>query len=550
MPAAELEGFEGRTLGSYKIHERIGRGGMAVVFKAAHVKTGNVVAIKVMRPSLDAEPNFRKRIAREAKIAAKLRHPNIVRVHSIQEKDGLFFLVMDYVEGASLFAVERTRGAFPFNEAAFVMKGILEALKFAHGKKVVHRDIKPENVLVDKSGTPLLTDFGIAKPLEGTKLTKTGLALGTPLYMSPEQVRGEADIDVRSDIYSAGVLFYELLCGKVPFDGDDPVAIGYRHVNSAPIFPSCFNKSLSAQQDLFVLKAMEKERIDRYQTIEEMLASLEKLTKGEDLGIELKMQTKRVEISPGMGPMMKAALATLIVGAGIVGAVYMQDGNLNRISPSVNFSLFGEEEVIPRDPIAEAKMLLIQGKYDQAIRMLNEEDRKKALPKERKVELATRFYAEGLKKFEQGDLNLANKLLTTSFRFDSSRSDTCFQLGKLYMKMKKYRLAATYFGQTMRLLDPDRAFEFIKINEPLHLAKLPKGELERVGSDLCEVGRRLYRQKKPDKAVDILRKSLHYKQDQLQAHQTLARIYQARGDTNKQQYHEKKYADLFNAGAR
>ncbi len=550
MPAAELEGFEGRTLGTYKIHERIGRGGMAVVFKAEHVKTGNVVAIKIMRPSLDAEPNFRKRIAREAKIAAKLRHPNIVRVHSIQEKDGLFFLVMDYVEGASLFAVERTRGSFPFNEAAFAMKGVLEALKFAHSKKVVHRDIKPENVLVDKSGTPLLTDFGIAKPLEGTKLTKTGLALGTPLYMSPEQVRGEADIDVRSDIYSAGVLFYELLCGKVPFDGDDPVAIGYRHVNSAPILPSCYNQALTRQQDLFVLKAMEKERVDRYQTVDEMLQNLDKLTKGEDLGIELKMETRQVEVSQGMGPITKAAIATCLVGAAIVGAIYVQDGNLDRISPSVNFSLFGDEEVIPSDPIAEAKLLLMQGKYDEAVRLLGEEDRKKALADDRKIEVAARLYAEGVKKFETGDLTLANKLLQASYRFDSNRSDTCFQLGKVYMKMKKYRLAASYFGQTMRLLEPARAFEFIQMNERLHLSKLPKGELERVGADLCEVGRRLYRQKHADKALDILRKSLHYKQDLLQAHQTLARIYQGRGNTKKQQYHEKKYADLFNAGAR
>lgn len=250
--------------------------------------------------------------------------------------------------------------------------------------------------------------------------------------------------------------------------------------------------------------------------------------------------------------MSKALLATVLAGGTMLGAVYYQDGSLDRVMPSskIGISLFGGDDAIERDAVSEAKALLMHGKYDEAVQLLSEEERKKAIAEERKPGIATRLYAEGVKRFEGGDLPTALKLLQSSFRFDSSRSDTCFQLAKAYMKTKRYRMAASYFGQTMRLLDPDRAFEFIEMNEATYFRTLPKGELERVGADLCEVGRRLHRKKQDERALNILRKALHYKEDQMQAHQTLAVIYTARKDQKRAQYHQKRYAELFESGMR
>jgi len=545
--AAELEGFEGRKLGGYKLLEVVGHGGMAVVFRAESVRTKEIVAVKVMRPSLDSEPEFRHRIAREAKIAAKLRHPNIVRVRSIREHDGYFFLVMDYIDGPSLFGVERKHGPMRLKQAAPLINGVLAALAFAHGKKVIHRDLKPENVMISKDGQALLTDFGIAKPLEGTKLTKTGRAIGTPLYMSPEQVRGQSSIDIRTDIYSAGVLFYELLTGKVPFDGDDPVSIGYKHVHSAPILPSDLNTRLTANEDLFVLKAMEKERGDRYASAKEMTEALETVFRGEDLAFELQSPIRRQERKTWLGPTTKALGLTVCIGAGLVGAVYFQDGNLDRVAASLHQPWFGGE-VIERDLLSEGKALLRQGHVDEALKLFAIERRKGALLAVPQKDLGIFLLEQGRRRTVKGQWAEAVRLFNAAYQFDATNADSCAELAKAYQAQGNHRLAAAFFGQTMKILEPERASDFAESCEQDYFSKLNRDELERIGIDMCEVGQRLQRKGHDERARDILRKSLHYKENQLQAHHTLALIYTSLGDTKAHDYHQKRYAELFEEG--
>jgi serine/threonine protein kinase len=538
------EKYSGKKIGSFVIKEKIGQGGMAIVFRGVSEVDGQEVAIKIMHPSLKAEPQCIKRIFREADIASKLKHPNIVRVFAVERVDGLAALVMELVKGRSLYLTERDKGAFPLKEAIPVMGGILSALKFAHSKKVIHRDIKPENVLLREDGSPVLTDFGIAKPLEATKLTKTGQSLGTPYYMSPEQIRGQADIDFRSDIYSAGVLFYELLTGKVPFDGDDPVSISYSHVHNAPVIPSSWCPDISAAADLFVLKAMEKERSYRYQSVKEMEQDLDRLERGDPLNIELHMDVACIkktgwESNFSLILMIVLAAATLMVLLVLV----LDDGSVpglwNRLESVVGDSLFSEQTLSSR-----IESYIGAGQYKQAVELLDKEEKNILILSDERVKVGALLYDDGERNFIEGKDELALILFKESFIYDSKRADTAFQLGKIYLKVDKPGMAAKFFGHTMRLLEPAEAVNFINKNEELYFARLPKGELAAIGFELYMVGKRLYVDGRYEDALGILRKSLHYKSDQIPVHKLLTDLYEKTGDEAKVGYHRRQIEAL------
>jgi serine/threonine-protein kinase len=220
----------------YEVSEEIGRGGMGVVYRARDVRLRRAVAIKLLPPELAFRDEVRSRFLREAQTAAQLSHPNIVPIYSVDEVDGLVFFVMALVEGESLGTHIKREGRAPLDFARRVLRDVADALAYAHGRAIIHRDIKPDNILMDRvTGRTLVSDFGIARAAEGdSRLTVTGIAIGTPAYMSPEQAIGEREIDGRSDLYSLGVVGYQMLTGELPFAANNTPAMLMKHINQVP----------------------------------------------------------------------------------------------------------------------------------------------------------------------------------------------------------------------------------------------------------------------------------------------------------------------------
>jgi len=263
----------GQNLGHYRIIERIGRGGMAAVYKAYQPSLDRYVAIKVLPAHLTDEPGFAERFRREARAVAKLEHPHILAVHDYGQEGDLTYIAMRYVEGGTLKDLLGKALALPL--IVDLIGQIGEALDYAHEHGVIHRDVKPSNVLLDKGNWALLTDFGVARMVEATQqLTGTGAGVGTPAYMSPEQGQGKK-VDRRSDVYSLGVVLYEMLTGKVPFEAETPLAVVWKHVNEPLPLPRTINPAIPEAVERVVLKALAKLPEDRFREAHEIWAALE-----------------------------------------------------------------------------------------------------------------------------------------------------------------------------------------------------------------------------------------------------------------------------------
>jgi serine/threonine-protein kinase len=266
--------FDGR----YRIQRKLGAGGMADVYLAEDQELGRRVAIKILNGRHANDDQFIERFRREAKNAAALNHPNIVSIYDRGEAEDTYYIAMEYLDGRTLKELIVSRGAAPMNVAIEYARQILSALRFAHRHGIVHRDIKPHNVLVDGEGRVKVTDFGIARA--GTsQMTETGSIVGTAQYLSPEQAKG-GEVDPRSDLYSLGVVLYELLTGKTPFDGETPVEIAMKHLSTAPKPPSKLRPDIPRELDMVVLRALAKNPDERYQSADEMEADLERVARG------------------------------------------------------------------------------------------------------------------------------------------------------------------------------------------------------------------------------------------------------------------------------
>src|SRR5947199_1782418 len=266
--------FDGR----YRIIRKLGAGGMANVYLAEDQELGRRVAIKILDDRHAHDEQFVERFRREAKSAAGLSHPNVVSIYDRGEAEGTYYIAMEYLDGRSLKELIVSRGPAPIPIAIDYARQILTAVRFAHRNGIVHRDIKPHNVLVDAEGRLKVTDFGIARA-GASQMTEVGSIIGTAQYLSPEQAKG-APVDQTSDLYSVGVVLYELLTGVVPFSGDTPVEIAMKHLSSAPEPPSAKRAEIPRELDLVVLRALAKDPADRYPSAEEMDAALARVARG------------------------------------------------------------------------------------------------------------------------------------------------------------------------------------------------------------------------------------------------------------------------------
>jgi eukaryotic-like serine/threonine-protein kinase len=266
--------FDGR----YRVLRKLGAGGMADVYLAEDEELGRRVAIKILNDRHANDEQFVERFRREAKNAAGLSHPNIVAIYDRGEAEGTYYIAMEFLDGRSLKELLIARGPMPIDDAIAYTRQILNALRFAHKKGVVHRDIKPHNVMVDPDGRVKVTDFGIARA-GASQMTEAGAIVGTAQYLSPEQARGAA-VDQRSDLYSVGVVLYEMLTGSVPFSGETPVEIAMKHLSDAPRPPSTVRPDISPDLDMIVLRALAKDPDDRFQSAEEMDAELARVAGG------------------------------------------------------------------------------------------------------------------------------------------------------------------------------------------------------------------------------------------------------------------------------
>ncbi len=260
--------------GRYSLQSELGRGGMGVVYLAHEVALDRPVALKLLPPAMAAEPTLRERFMREARTAAKLSQPNIVPIYAVDEIDKFVFFTMAYVEGDSLGATIRNRGALPAGDAARILREVAWALAYAHAQGVVHRDVKPDNILLEVgSGRALVTDFGIAQVSEGPGITVKGEVLGTAEFMSPEQASGEA-VDERSDIYSLGVVGFYMLSGKLPFEGDTVAAVLAKHITQAPPPLSSVAPEVPKHLAKAVDRCLAKDPADRFANGEDLAASM------------------------------------------------------------------------------------------------------------------------------------------------------------------------------------------------------------------------------------------------------------------------------------
>jgi beta-lactam-binding protein with PASTA domain/predicted Ser/Thr protein kinase len=262
----------------YRIIRKLGAGGMANVYLAEDQELGRRVAIKILDDRHAADDSFIERFRREAKNAAGLSHPNIVSIYDRGEAEGTYYIAMEYLSGRSLKELIVGRGPTPIRIAIDYTRQVLAALGFAHRHGIVHRDIKPHNVVVDADGRLKVTDFGIARS-GASQMTEVGSIIGTAQYLSPEQARG-SPVDQRSDVYSVGIVLYEMLTGKVPFTGDTPLEIAMKHLSEVPVPPSEARSDVPEDLDLVVLRALAKDPEDRYQTAEEMDADLARIQRG------------------------------------------------------------------------------------------------------------------------------------------------------------------------------------------------------------------------------------------------------------------------------
>lgn len=323
--------------GRYRITERIGIGGMAEVYKAQDQVLGRTVAVKVMLPQYAADPEFTARFKQEAASAANLQSPYIVNVYDWGQDDGTYFIVMEFVRGTDLKSAIQQRGAINQRKVAEIGSQVCQALSVAHGLDIIHRDIKPQNIMVQPDGNVKVMDFGIARAKNSVK-TQTSSVLGTAHYISPEQAQGK-ELDGTSDMYSLGCVLYEAATGQLPFDGPDAVSVAMRQVNEAPVPPSQINPEIHPDLEAIILKAMEKNPVNRFRTAREMKHALDDFMMGRPVNLGENVNSAATQVMNGVVPPISNDVPG---GTAVMPAVSSMNGNSGPMK-AVDYRAGGKE---------------------------------------------------------------------------------------------------------------------------------------------------------------------------------------------------------------
>ena len=370
-----------RLGGRYEIQEKVGGGGMALVYRAHDIFLNRTVAVKLLRSQFVEDEEFLRRFRREAQSAARLTHPNVVNVYDVGQEGSSHYIVMEFVEGPTLKELVREKGPLPPRLAAKIAYQISEALDHAHRNQVVHRDIKPHNILVMPSGTVKVTDFGIARAVTDTTLTNTGNIIGSVHYFSPEQARGGFTGE-KSDLYSLGVVLYEMLTGTVPFKGDSPFSVAIKHLQEDVVPPGDLRPGIPDDLGRVVMKALEKDSLKRYRSAAEMKQDLGRVLKGLGDEDEEEMQVLKVRSQPArpkereagmpsgtrrIGSVWKLVAAGIVLvalGTVIYGIRFIQDWMnvpLVQVPNVVGMSLSEAEDTLRKERLSS---LVIAEKHD------------------------------------------------------------------------------------------------------------------------------------------------------------------------------------------
>jgi predicted Ser/Thr protein kinase len=341
----------GKEIGNHRILKELGRGGMGVVYKANQLSLGRLVAMKVLPQHLTSDHAFIKRFENEARAIAKLNHPNIIQIFDINHEEQLYYYTMEFIEGTPLDEIIYKEGFLPLDRATSIIIQVAKALQYAHSQGIVHRDIKPSNIMIDNSSRVKVTDFGLALQERTTRLTIEGGIVGTPEYMSPEQAAGQTATP-RSDIYSLGVVFYELLTGKVPFEADSPLMLINKIQNLEPEWPRSINPDIPLEVEKIIQAMMAKNTRDRYGSCQEAIQDIRRLKAGQPILARPKRRHRVRAIATGAAGLLAIAA---VAGAGLF--ILRAPGNTstkkaNQPPPAVAPKQ-GQEIAVPGDKPAQ-----------------------------------------------------------------------------------------------------------------------------------------------------------------------------------------------------
>ena len=324
MQIAPKELAPGSTFaGRYHIYEELGKGGMGKVYKALDKEIEEKVALKLLNPDIVADSKTIERFRNELKTARQISHKNVCRMYHFGKDEGVYYITMEYVRGEDLKSMIRMMGRLSPGQAVSIARQVCEGLAEAHRLGVIHRDLKPQNVMIDRDGNVKIMDFGIARSLKAKGITGAGIMIGTPEYMSPEQVEGK-DADERSDIYALGIVLYEMLTGKVPFEGETPLSVALKQKTEIPENPKAINTQITEDLSRLILLCLEKEKEKRYQRIGELIAEFDRIEKGIPAGEKVLPQRKPLtskELTVKPKKRWRAIAAVAIIGVAAVAAL-------------------------------------------------------------------------------------------------------------------------------------------------------------------------------------------------------------------------------------